>query len=65
MKIKLVFDDWRRDGKSVYQDNIDLSLRDFHSGTMFDGELVLSDEDAEELKKHLEDGYTPVFYLVQ
>ena len=65
MKIKLVFDDWRTCGKSVYntEEGVELSSGDFHSGTTFEGEIVLDAEQEEELKKRLGDRYQPVFWV--
>lgn len=63
MKIKLVFSDWQLRGKSVYntEKGIQLSLGQFHSGTTFNGEIILDEDDEEELKQALKDGYEPVF----
>ena len=52
MKIKLVFDDWRnRQHQSVYATSagIDLTLRDFHSGTTFEATIELDAESEAEL----------------
>ena len=42
MKIKLVFLDWEKDGKSIYNtpEGVELSFGQFHSGTMFDAEII-------------------------
>ena len=68
MKISLVFQDWQnREGKSIYftEAGVELSLGDFHHGTVFDGELRLEEEsDAAMLQAALEAGFRPVFYLV-
>ena len=65
MKIKLVFYDWRRGSKSVYntEEGIELSMGNFHSGTTFDAEIELDSESEEELREFLESGATPVFYI--
>lgn len=68
MRVKLVFDDWRdANNRSIYQTptGIELSLGDFHSGTMFDAEILLSTEVAEELQAALSAGHTPHFYAVK
>ena len=46
MKIKLIFHDWVKNGESVYdtEDGIELSLSDFHSGTVFYREIRLDKE---------------------
>ena len=66
MKIKLVFDDWKLKGKSVYSTEvgIDLSMNDFHSGTIFMGNIELDREQEGELMKALIAGFTPSFILV-
>ena len=66
MKIRLVFDDWRKNGKSIYEteEGIELILGDFHSGSIFDGEINLDEGDSKELQKALDSGFTPVFYVL-
>lgn len=51
MKINLIFDDWREDGKSIYntEKGVALSLHDFHSGSTFKGEIELTEEQECEL----------------
>lgn len=65
MRIKLVFDDWRRHGKSVYATSfgLELSAGDFHSGTAFDGEIELTPELEAELSAAIEAGFQPVFWV--
>jgi hypothetical protein len=67
MKIKLIFDDWKKQGKSVYntEKGIELSNGDFHSGTTFDGIIELNQEQHEELKQALEEFYNPVFWIME
>ena len=69
MKVKLVFDDWRKQGTvgSIYNTvkGIDLSLGNFHSGTTFRAVLALSDKaDEAELAEALAAGYHPVFTVI-
>ncbi len=66
MKIKLVFEDWQRIGKSVYntEKGIDLSSGQFHSGTTFDGEIKLDECDEQEIRASMKDGYNPVFWVM-
>jgi len=66
-KVKLVFDDWRRVGKSIYQteEGVDLSMRDFHSGTTFDGTIELDEEQEQEFKEALGSGAQPVFWVLK
>ena len=65
MKIKLVFCDWRKCGKSIYntEEGVFLSLGQFHSGTTFDGKIFLSSEDEKELRGSIKEGYEPIFTI--
>ena len=65
MKILLVFDDWKKQGKSIYEtlEGVELSKGDFHSGTTFYGEISLDKCQEDELKKALKMGYQPAFWL--
>jgi len=67
MKIKLVFDDWKLKGKSIYNTEVgvELSQNDFHSGTTFDGEIHLDLEEEVELTIALMAGYTPSFIVME
>jgi len=67
MKIKLVFDDWKRQGKSVYETmkGVQLSCGDFHSGTTFNGTIELDQEQHAELRIALRAGYTPSFIMME
>jgi len=66
MKIKLVFEDWKKNGKSIYntEDGIELSIGDFHSGTTFNGEINLSPDNEEELKQAIKNKNFPYFMLI-
>ena len=63
MKIKLIFSDWEKNSKSIYATDkgIDLTMGDFHSGSTFDAEVNLNEEQEQELKQAIQDGYDPVF----
>jgi len=68
MKIKLVFDDWRnKDHQSIYntEEGVDLSTGDLHSGSSFKAEITLDEECSEDMKRALEAGYVPVFWVVK
>jgi hypothetical protein len=66
VKVELVFDDWRdKSGRSVYGTNYELSLSDFHSGTIFQGEIDLDEESERKLTQALEQGFVPVFYITK
>lgn len=67
MKIKLVFEDWRnKDHESIYrtEEGINLSLSNFHSGTTFDGEIIVDGYEQDFLRHAMEQGYRPVFYIL-
>lgn len=67
MKISLVFDGWLdKEGKSIYHTAVGIRLSSgiFHSGTTFNGEIRLDENDAFELQSALEAGYRPVFYVM-
>ena len=75
MKIKLVFDDWYHIpamgsfrplgyGNSEGEIRIELSMGDFHSGTVFEGEIELDPANAKELETAISKGYSPVFRLI-
>lgn len=66
MKIKLVFDDWRKTGRSIYQTKIgiDLGMGPFHSGTTFNGEIDLDIDEAAELETSIRQGYDPIFRIM-
>lgn len=63
MKVLLVFEDWQKNYKSVYdtEDGVGLTWGPFHHGTTFEAEIQLEPGDAEELEKSIKDGFTPVW----
>lgn len=66
MKVKFVFGDWLKNGKSVYntEEGITLSSGDFHSGTILQGTMELDDNiNQSELEDALKRGYQPVFIV--
>ena len=68
MKIKLVFSDWRdKNHKTIYntEKGIDLSMGAFHNGTTFDADIELDEDSASELKQALDEGFNPVFYVIE
>lgn len=65
MKIKLILEDWQRNGKSIANTtecNMPF-LNAFHSGCTFDGNIVLTKEQRLELLAAIAAGYTPVFWI--
>lgn len=67
MKAKVIFWDWTKHGKSIYQteEGVELSSRDFHSGSTFNAEITLNEEQEAEMKEALAEGYEPLFLLVE
>ena len=65
VKLEFVFDDWRKQGVSVYntEEGIELSLWSFHSGTTFRGEITLDPDEAKELNRAMARGFQPVFWV--
>jgi len=63
--VKLVFEDWKKGGISVYQteEGAPLSYGDFHGGTTFCAQIKLDEEEEIELKEAIKKGYSPVFRL--
>lgn len=63
MKVQLIFTDWKKDNKSVYntEEGNNLGMGPFHSGTTFNAEIELSEGNAEELKQAIKNGYVPVW----
>ncbi len=65
MKVLLVFDDWQKDNKSIYDDlDNGLTLGPFHHGTTFKAEIDLDPVDAIELETAMKNGATPVWYTL-
>ncbi len=67
MKIKLVFDDWLEEGKTIYHTlkGVDLAMSDFHGGSTFQGTIKLNIDQEKELQDALKKGYRPVFWVTQ
>jgi len=74
MKAKLVFLDWKKYNEfallgnkleSIYnsEEGLKLSSGDFHSGTTFDCEIKLDEENKKDLTKAIKNGYIPCFYV--
>lgn len=66
VRVRLVFEDWQQGGMSVYhrEEGVRLSMGDLHSGSTFRAEIELGPDAAEDLVEALQDGYTPVFYVI-
>lgn len=67
MRIKLIFNDWiNKDGKSVYNQAgcTHLSMGQFHSGTMFNGQIDLDEDDRNEIRAGIAEGCWPVFKVM-
>ncbi len=66
MKINLVFHDWMYGGKKMNNfKGIELSMRDFHGGSTFKGEIHLDEEQEKELRQVIKQGYQPVFWVAK
>jgi hypothetical protein len=65
MKVKLVFNDWKFGGKSVYntEEGVELAMGDFHSGTTLTGEIDLDREQEQEMRTAILAGYQPCFWI--
>ena len=65
--VEFAFDDWKKGGVSVYQTEkgVELSMNDFHSGTVFQGIILLDEEHQRALIEALKDGYTPTFTVFE
>ena len=67
MKCKLIFHDWRNArGESMYQteQGVQSSMGDFHGGSTFDAEIVLTPDQEDDLTTSLKHGAIPIFRLV-
>ncbi len=67
MKIKVwvSFLDWTEKGTSIYctEKGVDLSMGVFHSGSTFDAEIELEQDDAQELIEAMQNGYQPCWWM--
>jgi len=63
----LVFQNWMKDGEDIsYTDEgIELSLGDFHGGTVFAARLMLDEDQEADLRTALATGAYPVFYVME
>jgi hypothetical protein len=68
MKVQLVFYDWMdiKNNLSMYhtQIGLELTMGDFHGGTVFEAEIDFEDYQGE-IAKAKEVGIVPVFYLIE
>ena len=68
MKIKLWFQDWKNQqtNESIYYTSkgVDLSMGALHSGSVFEGEIILDEYDEALLEKALKENISPVFELI-
>ena len=67
MRIKLVFDDWQNQGKSIYctPKGVELSENEFHSGSTWSGEIELTPDQEKELERAIKAGFQPAFWVTQ
>jgi len=68
LKLELVFHDWMKaeTGESVYftEKGVELSLGDFHAGTVFSAEIEVEDYQGE-FEIAAKDDIVPAFYVLQ
>lgn len=60
--MRLVFNQWTKQGQKV--DNTELTMGDFHCGTIFNCDLDLSEEQKQELQDALDKGYEPSWVMI-
>jgi hypothetical protein len=65
VKIMIRFDRWMKDEKFLkdFSKEADLQSGSFHSGTCFQGELVLRDDEAHDLIEAIKEGFEPRIYI--
>lgn len=67
MIIKMSFEDWKPhdSGHSIYstEKGVELSMGDFHSGTVFEADIKLDSENEKELMDAIKQGYNPIFRI--
>ena len=62
--VKLVFSGWTKSGKRVADNNTTkLSMGDFHSGTVFNGHILLDENGKADFDKAIKLGYEPQFIV--
>ena len=64
--VTLIFEDWHRDGVSVYNDpiGVELSMGDLHSGTSWDITLSLPQEIINTIARAAEHGVYPLCRII-
>ena len=67
MKVRLVFDDWRRGGRSIYatKEGVFLTIGDFHGGSTFDATIDVDPEQEAELRRAFATAARPVFWMME
>jgi len=65
MKVKLIFDDWKKGFESIHgtERGIDLEMGSFHGGTTFNAEIELNKWEEKDFEEALKEGITPYFYM--
>lgn len=64
-QIILVFDDWKKNGKSIYRTNegIKYSKGSLHSGSIFCGTIELNDDEYETINEARKNNIEPTFQV--
>ena len=69
LQIKMSFEDWmpHNSGKSIYstEKGVELSMGDFHSGTVFEATIELDVDSEKELKEAIKQGFNPIFRIYE
>jgi len=65
MKVKLIFDDWKKDFESIHgtERGIDLEMGSFHGGSTFNAEIELNEWEEKDFEEALKEGIIPYFYM--
>jgi len=65
MKIKVIFEDWKENGKSIYstEKGVELSMGSLHSGSCWEGEIDFDPDTELELKERGK--YRAIFEIVE
>lgn len=66
-RVRFAFNDWIREGRSIYatEEGIELSSGHFHSGTVFSGSLILSEDSLDDLNAALAAKALPSFEVFE
>jgi hypothetical protein len=65
MKVKVIFEDWKQEGRSIYDTNkgINLSMGSLHSGSTWEGEINFDPDTEKEMIN--KGGFRAIFEIVE